>query len=193
MPVFDMERLAYNKFTEFSNLCYNILAYLMVQNEDIWKLLKYDTPDALSKPNLTLEEKRKMIYDGNGDSEHYNVYRSPFVDEAFTEQTSQLRIYALTINPKNRSLATIDLNIDCITHTKLVNIDGGKSRVELMVEEVLKTLNGQEIDGVGKLFFDAREAMYDGARFSLFNNRYFYGCQITMSVHYGELEPNTYG
>ena len=156
MPVFDMERLAYNKFTEFSNLCYNILAYLMVQNEDIWKLLKYDTPDALSKPNLTLEEKRKMIYDGNGDSEHYNVYRSPFVDEAFTEQTSQLRIYALTINPKNRSLATIDLNIDCITHTKLVNIDGGKSRVELMVEEVLKTLNGQEIDGVGKLFFDAR-------------------------------------
>ena len=75
MPVFDMERLAYNKFTEFSNLCYNILAYLMVQNEDIWKLLKYDTPDPLSKPNLTLEEKRKMIYDGNGDSAYLSGER----------------------------------------------------------------------------------------------------------------------
>ena len=191
--VYDLDRIAYNKFTGFSDLCYNILGYLMTQNENIWKLLKYDTPDALSKPNLTLEEKRNMIYDGVGDSEHYNVYRSPFVDDAFTEQTSQLRIYSYTINPNNRSMSTIDINIDCITHTQLVNIDGCKSRVEVMVEEVLKTLNGQEINGVGKLFFDARESMYNAARSSIFNNRYFWGYQITMSVKYGELEPFTHG
>ena len=90
-------------------------------------------------------------------------------------------------------MSTIDINIDCITHTKLVNIDGCKSRVEVMVEEVLKTLNGQEINGVGKLFFDARESMYNAARSSIFNNRYFWGYQITMSVKYGELEPFTHG
>ena len=37
---YDLDRIAYNKFTGFSDLCYNILGYLMTQNEDIWKLLK---------------------------------------------------------------------------------------------------------------------------------------------------------
>lgn len=189
--VFDFDRVAYNKFTGFSNLCYNILAYLMVENESLWKLLKYNTTDALSKPDLTLKEKRSLIYNGIGDSEGYNVFRCPFVDDAFTKEVSQIRIYALTVKPENRSVSTIDLAIDCITHVKLVNLDGAQNRAELMVEEVLKTLNGQDINGVGKLFFDARESMYDAARSSIFNNRYFFGFQIVMSVKFGDLDTYT--
>lgn len=187
MSFIDIERIGYNKFNNFSELPYNILTHLVFNNENLWKLLKYNTPDALSKPNLTTEEKTSMIYDGVGDSEEYNVFRSPFLDEAFTKQTSQLRIYSTTINPDNRSYGTIDFAIDCLTHIKLININGCKSRVEYMVEEVLKTLNGQEINGVGKLFFDSEESSYDSARLSIFNNRYFLGFQIIMSVKFGDL------
>ena len=184
---FDMDRIAYNKMEGFSNLPYNILSFLMVNNENIWKLLKYNTSNALSFPNLTIEEKRALIFNGVGDSENYNVFRCPFVDDAFTKEVSQLRIYSLTINPNNRSVSTIDFAIDCITHVKLSNINGCKNRAEIMVEEIIKTLNGQDIDGVGRLFMDERESSYDGARSSLFNNRYFWGFQIVMSVKYGDL------
>ena len=189
---FCIERIAYNKFSGFSDLCYNIISYLMTNNENIWKLLKYNTPDALSRPNLSIQEKRALIFNGNNDSEDFKVYRSPFLDESFTKQTSQLRVYALTVLPDNRSLSTIDFAIDCLTHIKLVNLDGCKSRAELMVEEVLKTLNGQDINGVGKIFFDSRESSYDAARSSLFNNRYFFGFQIVISVKFGELEGYAY-
>lgn len=185
--IFDIERIAYNKMEGFSNLAYNILSYLMTNNENIWKLLKYNTTNALSYGDLTMDEKRSLIFNGTGDSENFNVFRSPFVDDAFTSEVSQLRIYALTINPNNRSLSTIDFAIDCITHVKLCNIDGCKNRAEVMVEEVIKTLNGQDIDGVGRIFMDERESTYDGARSSLFNNRYFWGFQIVMSVKYGDL------
>lgn len=184
----DLDRIAYNKMTGFSDLAYNILCYLMTNNEKIWKLLKYNTPNALSYPDLTMDEKRAMIFNGTGDSENFNVFRNPFVDDAFTSEVSQLRIYALTVVPNNRSVSTIDFAIDCITHVKLSNIDGCRNRAEMLVEEVIKTLNGQDIDGVGVLFMDERESSYDGARSSLFNNRYFWGFQIVMSVKYGKLE-----
>lgn len=184
------DRVGYNQFVGFSDLCYNILAYLMANNENIWKLLKYNTPDALSQPELTMEEKRAMIFNGTGDSEEYHVFRSPFLDDAFTKEVSQLRIFALTVNPNNRSMSTVDFGIECVTHIKLVNIDGCKSRAETMVEEVLKTLNGQEINGVGKLFFDMSEAPYDAARGDIFNNRYYFGFTIAMSVKYGVLNDD---
>lgn len=186
--IVDMERLAYNKFTGFSNLCYNILGYLMVNNENLWKLLYYDRPDALDQPNLTLGQKRELIYQGSGDSEKYKVFRCPYIDDAITSETSQLRVYALTVRPENRSVSVIDFALDCITHTKLSELEGAQSRVERMVEEILGTLNGQEIDGVGKLFFDASRAAYDGARNEIFNNRYFYGFQIILSLNYGDLD-----
>lgn len=185
--IVNVDRIAANNFAGFSDLCKNVIQYLLLNNENIWKLLKYNTPDALSKDNLTLSEKRDLIYTGTEDSEDYKVFRTPFVDEAFRKEVSQIRVYSLTINPNNRSVSTIDIAIDCITHIKLANLIGNGNRLELLVEEVLKTLNGQDINGVGTLFFDMSQSTYDGARCSIFNNRYFYGFQIVMSVKYGNL------
>lgn len=184
----DLDRIAYNKLTGFSDLCTNILNFLMAENENLWKLLFYDTPDALEKPNLTMEQKRSLIYGGVGDSEDYRVFRCPYMDDAVTKELTQMRHYVMTVTPENRSVSVIDFAFDCITHVKLSNLEGCQSRVERMVEEILSTVNGRDIDGVGRIFFDTRRAGYDGARNSIFNNRYFYGFQLIMSVNYGDLE-----
>ena len=50
----------YNSLSALPNAPYNILKYLAQNNENIWKLLKYNSYDALSKPNLTMEEKLSL-------------------------------------------------------------------------------------------------------------------------------------
>lgn len=181
------DRAGFNLFTTSPDYCYNIMKFLMTSNEDIWKLLYYNTTDALSQPNLTMEQKRNLIYTGTGDSEPYKVFRVPFLDDAFTEQTSQLRIYLGTLLPNNRSWSLNDIYFEVISHVKLSNLDNYQSRPERMLCELLSTLNGQEIGGVGRLFFDASESMYDNARANIFNNRNFFGYTLIMSVRNGDI------
>ena len=81
----------------------------MINNENIWKLLKYNEPNALSNPSLTLNEKAALIWDGNGDSESYKVFRTPYLDDMFTEQTTQLRVYLTTVYPDNSKEGRISI------------------------------------------------------------------------------------
>ena len=50
---------AYNKFRPVRGASYKILTYLMQNNENIFKLLKYIEPNVnpYTKPNLTFDEK----------------------------------------------------------------------------------------------------------------------------------------
>ena len=71
-----------NRLVQLKGMSYEILKYLILNNEDIWKLLKYTTPDALSKPNLTLAEKTALIYNGETDASPYRVFRQSCADDA---------------------------------------------------------------------------------------------------------------
>mgnify|MGYP007069485523 CR=1 FL=1 len=73
---------SYNKFIGYDTLSYRVIEYLINNNEDIWKMLKYNTPDALSQPNLTLSEKAELIYQGEVDAEPFRVFRDAFTDDA---------------------------------------------------------------------------------------------------------------
>lgn len=170
-----LDTVAYNDYKPIRSMCYNILCYLMENNEEIWKLLKYNTPDALYKPNLTMDEKRALIFNGNGKAEEYRVFRSAFLDDIFTKECSQLRIYVTTLSPDNRSVGTVDIGIECVVHNKLINIDSYESRLEVLVQQVIETLNGKNIGGIGVFFFDKTGSMYDLARVNIYNNRNFFG------------------
>ena len=50
----------YNKYSQMSQMVYNIVEHLMLNNENIWKVLKYPDVDCLNKPNLTLAEKAAL-------------------------------------------------------------------------------------------------------------------------------------
>ena len=47
----------YNNFVSMPYIPYRIVEYLAYNNENLWKILKYNTYDCLSKNDLTFEEK----------------------------------------------------------------------------------------------------------------------------------------
>ena len=180
---------SYNQYDGLQNFTLLIIQHLMLNNEDIWKLLKYDTQDALEKPNLTREEKAKLIYPGasGGDMDDYRVFRTPYLDDLTTNQQAQLRVYLESITPDTRLYGTVDVNIEVICHVKMIELNDYQNRAESIVLQVIKTLNGADVGGIGKLFFDRNGSFYDLIKMNRYNNRNFYGYTITMSTKMGNI------
>ena len=181
--------ISYNQYDGLQNFTLLIIQHLMLNNEDIWKLLKYDTQDALEKPNLTREEKAKLIYPGasGGDMDDYRVFRTPYLDDLTTNQQAQLRVYLESITPDTRLYGTVDVNIEVICHVKMIELNDYQNRAESIVWQVIKTLNGADVGGIGKLFFDRNGSFYDLIKMNRYNNRNFYGYTITMSTKMGNV------
>ena len=180
---------SYNQYDGLQNFTLLIIQHLMLNNEDIWKLLKYDTQDALEKPSLTREEKAKLIYPGasGGDMDDYRVFRTPYLDDLTTNQQAQLRVYLESITPDTRLYGTVDVNIEVICHVKMIELNDYQNRAESIVWQVIKTLNGADVGGIGKLFFDRNGSFYDLIKMNRYNNRNFYGYTITMSTKMGNI------
>ena len=180
---------SYNQYDGLQNFTLLIIQHLMLNNEDIWKLLKYDTQDALEKPNLTREEKAKLIYPGasGGDMDDYRVFRTPYLDDLTTNQQAQLRVYLESITPDTRLYGTVDVNIEVICHVKMIELNDYQNRAESIVWQVIKTFNGADVGGIGKLFFDRNGSFYDLIKMNRYNNRNFYGYTITMSTKMGNI------
>ena len=112
-----------------------------------------------------------------------------------------LKIYVDTIIPKNHLLSIVNVGIDVLCHNKIINvkaeneegssiidmIDGipikieTMSRVTLLSKAVLCLLNGAEIQGIGKMQFNAERSRYNLAQYGLWNNRNFEGMKIVIS------------
>lgn len=144
----------YNKLKGYDLLSYKVISYLIENNEDIWKMLKYNTPDALSKSNLTQEEKASLIYSGETDSEPFKVFRDPFTDDVFTEQVCQLRIFPNSTYPENRIMSIQDICIQIVCHVKINYLDDYVIRLDRIIYELINTLNGSDIGTVGQFYFD---------------------------------------
>lgn len=185
----ECDKVAYNRYNLIREISYRVIDYLLRNNDDIWRLLKYNTPDALSQDFLTLAEKRSLIFSGigNPDSEDYRVFRQPFLDDAFNEQVSQLRCYTLTMNPENRSVGTVGVALECVSHNKILALENYENRLEVMVQQLLQTLNGVDIGGIGELVFDDNSSYFDLASLNMYNNRNFLGWTLVMSVKVGDL------
>lgn len=190
------DSVAFNRYNNIRNIGYLIVQYLMKNNDDLWRLLKYNTPDALQRDYLTVAEKRELIFDGKDDpdSEQYRVFRSAFTDDAITAQIAQLRVYLATINPENRSIGTIDVAIECVCHVKIQDLNSYENRLEVMVQQALQTLNGADVGGIGELVFDDNSSFFDLASLNMFNNRNFLGFTTIMSCKVSNMRtPENYG
>jgi hypothetical protein len=176
---------SYNKFINYGVLSYNIITYLMNNNEDIWKMLKHNTPDALGYSDLSILEKGDLIYSGETNSEPFNVFRDPFTDDAFEKQVCQLRIFPSSTNPENHITAIQDIQIQIVCHVKINYMDDYAMRMDRMIEEILKTLNGADIGGLGVMYFNKDRSRTNSIMrgSNVGNNKNFLGALITMSVN----------
>lgn len=152
----DANKEIYNKFYELPNLSYNITSYLMENNELVWKLLKYSDADAWKKNNLTKTEKRDLVYDGIKEETSCRVFFDLGQDDSWTVQATILRIAIASVKPINHIKAITTIGIEIFTHYKISTMSNYQVRNVAVAQSLLESLNGQEVGGLGRMFFDAR-------------------------------------
>lgn len=180
----------FNSLSALPYIPYNILVYLARQDgaEDLWKMLKYNSYDALSKPNLSFEEKLKLIW-RNGPQEKYGVFLTPLIEDAICESKCVLKIYDYYIHAKELYTSILVYAFDFLYggQMSLIEYDGVPvSRGDLFVNIILTVLNGAEVGGIGKLIFYDDMSRYDLARVTIGNSKTFTGIQLFMSVNVGD-------
>lgn len=122
-------------------------------NDDLFKLLKYDTSNALSQPNLTQEEKVQFIrplvdYNESGIMRH-----AEFVSQVVQDTVTQIRIFLKNDSAEDNRLAKVFIGIDAVCHNDLVLLDGGKGRLFELKNAIQKSLSGQNI-GIGQFYYN---------------------------------------
>ena len=165
-------------------------------NENIWKLIYYTVDEdgkpiarPLERPSLTSKQKRSLIYNGIDDVNKYRVFLSNVpISEEVTGQVQQIRIYRDRVLPKDAfmSNATWTIELPCHNAISTIIVDNIiVNRVDLLQEEILETLNGKEIGGIGTLMFsyDSPQRMSDRSDFVRFNTQ-FSGYVFNMSCNW---------
>lgn len=121
----------------------------LLESDILFEMLKYSSDDALGK-GVTKKEKLELI--NQGDKENRRVIFQPWKkDMVIDDERTELRIYLLSMNPTNRYIGKIYFGFDVFTHDNLWQLDEGRQRVLLMVQEIYKILNANEVDFLGKL------------------------------------------
>lgn len=157
MPI-DVGKYAYSTYEGYDEYPYRCISYLIENNEIIWRLLKYNSPDAwdISKyPNLTHAEKAELIYTGVGEMIDFNVFSDVGQPDSFTKQTTILRISNYTLVPDNRTTGTATMIFEVYSHYHLNQLTNRRTRGDMILQQLIKTFNGKDVGtGLGKLFFD---------------------------------------
>lgn len=179
----------YNSLSALPKAPYEILRYLALNNENIWKMLKYNSYDALSKPDLTFVEKMNLVWK-EGAQEKYSVFFTNLVEDVICESKCILKIYDSYVhaNPNiYNSIVIFSFDFLYGGQMSLVEKEGiPVNRGDLFINELLTTLNGVPIGGVGKLMFSDDMSRYDSAQAVVGNSKTFTGVVIKLSTLMGD-------
>ena len=90
-----MNKPLFNTFDSMPFIPYNIVAHLANDPvaDDLFKLLKYNTYDAISQPSLSLKEKMSMIYKNQPQQNDYNIFLNRLVEDEETAERTILKVY----------------------------------------------------------------------------------------------------
>lgn len=165
---------------------------------EFWKALYYDEIDCLDKPNVSIKDRRKVIYKrGNlNNFNGYKIFNFPLLTDSIMdggeENLIQLRIYQRSILPIDTTKAVISYRIDVYTSSKLASFldkDGDLvERTEFLISHLLDMLVDLEI-GLGfDLIQFNRELERTCRSEQLINNgKLFYARSMTIAMLYQNL------
>ncbi len=153
----DLRQESYNKLELLPLVPASIVDYLIDNNELVFKLLYYNSNDAWNKPNLTLTQKRSLIYNGSGNIEDYRIFLDVGQDVAWTDQVCILRISVLEYEPRNYVMGYISIAFEVYCHTLLNTLSNYQTRTDSIIQSVISTVNGAEIPNTSRLYFDSSQ------------------------------------
>jgi len=150
----------YNQLNLLPDIPYKIIAYLVENNDLIWKLLKYNDADAWksdsSHPTLSKAEKGQLIFDGIKQETDCRVFLDTGQQSAWSDQVSILRISLFDVTPTNHIMARFSVAIEVYCHYLINTLSNYKPRDLAVIQSIIKSINGVDgIGGVGRLYFDA--------------------------------------
>jgi hypothetical protein len=153
--VMNSDNYAYSKITGFKLFSYNCITHLLENNEMVWKLLFYNDADAWNKPDISKDQKRAMIYAGQPDETLFRVFMTEKQTNSWVSEATILRIFPYSVVPDNRTVNTTMMVFDAYSHYRIDTLSNYTTRVDSLVEEIVSTMNGAIIGGIGRLAFNS--------------------------------------
>lgn len=150
---------SYAQFDGFDTFSYNCIQYLMNNDEMIWRLLYYRTPDAwettIEKPDLTYAQKGSLIYKGGDDTTQSSVFLDQGAPDVLTREDCILRISPHSIFPENRVVGTVNMILETYCNYHINTLSNYRTRTDMIAKRLIQVFNGSIIEGgLGKLYFD---------------------------------------
>lgn len=190
--------MVFNKFTTLPSVPYKILSYL-AENEkckDIFKVLYYQGSDALSQPDLTLEQKLDMIYVDEGKEIDKHLFMKPLIGEEMVDSVTQLRLYKYSMTPVDSMTTVVTYRFDIVTGSKVSLIYDKNipmTRLDFIESQLLNNLNGVDLFGTGKFQFNRDLSTQDKQILTLSNSKNFFGSILLMSVRWVDIQGDDCG
>lgn len=156
---------AYAQYDDLDSFSSLLISYLMDNDDVIWKLLKYKTPDAWNKPNLTKDEKRSLIYDGSDDSSSFRVFLDSGSPDAIVAEECIIRISPHSLFPETRTYGTVNILMEVYCNFHINTLSNYKTRMDMIAKRFIQVFNGKDIAGIGKLVFDRMGSYADRAEY----------------------------
>ena len=191
--------VAYNDFKLMPEVPNMILTKLMTATsqsaENLWKLLKYPTYDALSNPNLTFDEKYAMVWSPkqtNYEQENlFSVFLKPLNPSALNtaEEQLQLRIYRYINKPLTTFESVLIYQFETITQEACCMVynenDVMCERTDLIESYLLDNLNGADLQ-IGSSFFTFSAQMNSqiGSNMDINNGKSLFGRSMRLALRF---------
>ena len=178
----------YNPMSVLPFIPYRVMKHLALNEEILWKLLKYNTYDALSKPNLTFQEKMDLIWAKDEKQEGYSVFFTNLVEDGITKSKTIMKLYKFFADTDNIYLSNVVYQMDFLYggNMAMVEYEGVPvSRDDLLVQRILETLNGVAVGGVGMLQFNTQMSRYSSVKTTIGNDKTFTGSSLYMVTQVG--------
>lgn len=180
----------YNKYLTMPYIPYKIIEYLAKNNENLWKILKYNDYDCLSKDDLTFEEKMELIWSHENRQEDYNIFITDLIVDSIPNEKTIIKIYKYFTIPENNINANALYEFDILYGGKIAMIDYNGypcNRGDVCEAEILSTLNGVDVGGVGMLEFNRRKSSMSKSGLNIGDNKNFTGTSLIMVTNISDI------
>ena len=123
----------YNTYESIPLISYNVISYLIENNETIFKLLYYNDSNAwrsdVNHPDLTKVQKGVLVFDGIKPQTDCRIFMDTGNDDSWQVESTQLRVSVVKGVPTNHVFGYITKNM--ISRNSLNNRNSQLSRFNL--------------------------------------------------------------
>lgn len=129
------------------------------------RLLYYDVPHPLEMPLPTVDEKIAMVFDPDypdkpiNEKNGYRIYPMIYPIQAESMGRTTLKIFMSYAKPMSPMRVEQTISFEVLTNTDYENNQDGTSlsRTYQICLEILRAMNGVNMDGVGGFYYDRRQ------------------------------------